>query len=145
MWQAECKAEENKSHRKWENKQIWLGKYEQEFKNDEFIKPRENDGNDQGKRHPKIHFQQTRRSDKYKQRHQPMSQQVKPNHQNRRPRKTEIRQRPMTQQMQRNTRATQTRNKFCEINHGYFQLGHQENLKTAGNQRMPKLREILTH
>ena len=42
----------------------------------------------------------------------------------------------MTKKMQRNTRP-HTRNKFCEINHGYFQLGHQENLKTAVNQRDP--------
>lgn len=44
LWVKECKSEETKSHDKWKRKQLWLEKYEEEFKSNDFIKPR-NDRN----------------------------------------------------------------------------------------------------
>lgn len=40
LWAEECKSEETKSHQKWQSKQKWLEKYEEDFNNNEYIKPR---------------------------------------------------------------------------------------------------------
>ena len=45
IWLQEYKTEETKSHKKWEGKQKWLEKYEEEFENDDLIKRSERRGN----------------------------------------------------------------------------------------------------
>ena len=80
-----------------------MGKYEQEFKNDNFIKPKpkEIERNDGRKSRPKLHPHQTVRSNRPRQLHKPVSRQAKSSYQNRLPRQTETPQHPMTKRMQR--------------------------------------------
>ena len=87
-------------------KQIWLGKYEQEFKNDDFIKPKPKEiGRNNGRKsRPNLHPYQTRRSNKPRQPHKPVSQQAKSRYQNRLPPQTKTPPHPMNKTMQRGFR-----------------------------------------